>query len=161
MPALCRHDHRACQSALVCLVNEIANTPGCRVLSATTDGCMVVVPRIFAPEMVDGVCKPIEDVAPILGDIYDRLKRNYPIFALEQGRLNMDNRQTVGLKLSTLGDRALTIKTRMNVLTYRGVLQHQARGGIRLADGDSFDRFFRVVVILMAWIAMSGTGCPP
>jgi hypothetical protein len=39
------------RAALVCLVNEIASTPGCRVLSATTDGCMVVTKTVYAPPL--------------------------------------------------------------------------------------------------------------
>jgi hypothetical protein len=46
------------------------------------------------------------------------------------------------LEVKHLGDRALTMKTRMNILTYKDTLQHDAKGGIRFAEGDDFHKFF-------------------
>ena len=39
-----------CRAALCVLVLELSQTPGCQVLSATTDGLMVAVPRMLVPE---------------------------------------------------------------------------------------------------------------
>jgi hypothetical protein len=125
------------RAALAALVAEIGPTPGCRVLSATTDGAMVVVPRRFALEVDQkGRVKPPESFADLYPDIYEALMQTIPIRALEQGRLNMGLEPGSWLEIKHVGMEAWTFKTRAYGLLHDGVDQHTAWSGFRPKSGD-------------------------
>lgn len=130
------------RAALIAFSMEVAKHPGCRVLSATTDGAMVVVPRTFDIEVDDaGRVKPPKDVLRVLGPIYEGLLQHYPIRCLEQGRYNLGIDEVgAWLEIKHVGDRAVTAKTRGYRLTYRGVDQHFAKAGTLFRDSKSWEQ---------------------
>jgi hypothetical protein len=125
------------RAALAGLVAEIGTRNGCRVLSATTDGAMVVVPRRFPLEVdYKGHIKPPASFASLYSDIYEALMQAPPIQALEQGRLNMRLEQGAWLEVKHVGTEAWTFKTRGYILRHAGVDQHRAWSGYRPRSGD-------------------------
>ena len=125
------------RAALAALVAEIGTRNGCRVLSATTDGAMVVVPRRFTLEVdCKGPIKPPASFVALYPDIYAALMQAPPIQALEQGRQNMRLEPGAWLVIKHLGTEAWTFKTRGYILRHAGVDQHKAWSGYRPRSGD-------------------------
>jgi hypothetical protein len=125
------------RAALAALVAEIGTRPGCRVLSATTDGAMVVVPRRFTLEVDEkGRVVPPASFAALYPDIYAALMQRIPIQALEQGRLNMGLEPGSWIEIKHVGTEAWTFKTRGYILRHAGVDQHKAWSGYRPQSGD-------------------------
>jgi hypothetical protein len=125
------------RAALAALVAEIGTRPGCRVLSATTDGAMVIVPRRFALEVdPKGHVIPPASFAALYPDIYAALMQAPPIQALEQGRQNMSLAPGAWLEIKHVGTEAWTFKTRGYILRHAGVDQHKAWSGYRPRSGD-------------------------
>jgi hypothetical protein len=132
------------RAALAALVAEIGTYSGCRVLSATTDGAMVVVPRRFALEVDHkGRVRPPASFATLYPDIYAVLMQTVPIQALEQGRLNMGLEPGGWLAIKHVGTEAWTFKTRGYVLQHAGVDQHTAWSGYQKKSGDEMIEIYR------------------
>jgi hypothetical protein len=134
--ALCTGIVRA---ALSTLVARLAECPGFRILSATTDGCMLVAPKRFDPDVLpvkDGVVDP-ENVA-LLG-LYPELKaleQSPAILALLIGRkhLGLSPKESPWVVLKHIGDHAATMRTRVSHLSYKGVVQYEAHTGIDTSE---------------------------
>ena len=125
------------RAALAALVAEFGTRPGCRVLSATTDGAMVVVPRRFTLEIdPKGRVVPPASFAALYPDMYAVLMQSIPIQALEQGRQNMGLAQGAWLEIKHVGTEAWTFKTRGYILRHAGVDQHKAWSGYRPQSGN-------------------------
>ncbi len=117
------------RAALSAVVHEVGKCDDCEVLSATTDGCMVAVPKRFELETdTEGKVKEFS-FAEWYPELYESFKTYYPVRALEQGRLNMGHDADTWLEAKHAGDWALTLKTRGNILKYKGVTQHLAKAG--------------------------------
>jgi hypothetical protein len=131
------------RAALCALVAEVSRHPGCRVLSATTDGAMIVIPRYGEIEVRDdGTVEPPEDVRAVLGAIFEGLLTYYPIRCLEQGRINLGVSSRAWMEIKHVGDRAVTARTRGYLLTYNGVRQHFARAATQVKDPEEWERLF-------------------
>ena len=131
------------RTALQALVTEVTKHPGCRVLSATTDGAMIVVPRYGAIDVgEDGRVHPPKDARAALGVIFDGLLSYYPIRCLEQGRINLGVVDPTWLKIAAVGDRAVTARTRGYYLTYNGVKQYFAQASTQVKDPAEWERLF-------------------
>src|SRR5262249_23718673 len=63
------------RAALAAVVAEVARHEGCDVLSATTDGCMIAVPRTFEVQTDDKGRLIPPAFADVLPALYERLKR--------------------------------------------------------------------------------------
>ncbi len=124
------------RAALGAVVAEVARHPGCEVLSATTDGCMIAIPRRLDLAVDKDGKVIVPTVAQAIPDLYALLKAHYPVMALEQGRLNMGLEPDTWLEVKHAGDRALTLRTRGNVLYHKGVPQHVARAGHKVVSAD-------------------------
>jgi hypothetical protein len=132
------------RAALCALVTEVATHPGCRVLAATTDGAMIVVPCYGDIEVrEDGRVQPPKDPRAALGALFDRLLTYYPIRCLEQGRINLGVTDTTWLKIEAVGDRAVIARTRGYHLTYNGVKQYFAQAATPVKDPREWERLFR------------------
>jgi hypothetical protein len=132
------------RAALAALVAEIGAYPGCRVLSATIDGAMIVIPRRFTLEVDSkGKVVPPASFAALYPDIYAVLMQSIPIQALEQGRLNMGLEPGSWLAIKHVGTEAWTFKTRGYVLQHAGVDQHTAWSGYQKKSGDEMIEIYR------------------
>jgi len=130
------------RAALCALVDGVSRHEGCRVLSVTTDGAMIVVPRYGAIEVGgDGKVKPPKDAREALGPIYETLLSYYPIRCLEQGRLNLGS-DPAWIEIKHVGDVALTAKTRGYYLYHQGKQQHFARAGAQINDPLEWERLY-------------------
>jgi hypothetical protein len=131
------------RAALCALVAEVSKHPGCRVLSATTDGAMLLMPRYCDVEVgPDGKVKPPKDARDAMGPLYDRFLTYYPIRCLEQGRINLGVSNLAWLKVKHGGDRAVTARTRGYHLTYKGRTQYYARAATQVKDTAEWERLF-------------------
>jgi hypothetical protein len=121
------------RAALATLVSGLSKCPGFRVLSATTDGCMIVAPKRIDTEALPANDKGKLDVSRVdLLGAYPELKalESYPaIKALVYGRRNMNLSETC-IELKHVGDAADSYKTRVNCISYKGAVQHRAATGI-------------------------------
>jgi hypothetical protein len=144
----CPHYAAACtgvtRAALSELIAELSAHEGFTVLSATTDGAMVLAPRRF----------PVEDLKPgkygVLQtehldavELYPELKAleaRPAIQALIAGRRNMglDPRW---IEIKHVGDSALTLRTRTYVMWWKGIVQHKACTGVEVRDGDVIEQW--------------------
>jgi hypothetical protein len=141
----CPHYAAACtgiiRAALSAIVSGLSACAGFAVLSATTDGCMLIVPKRFDPETLTQSNGKLETSGLDLLALYPEVKalERYPaIRALIMGRRNMGMNNT-WIEVKHVGDAASTMKTRVNTMSYRGVTQHEAKTGIRLHDGETLD----------------------
>jgi hypothetical protein len=129
---------------LATLVGGLAKCPGFKVLSATTDGCMVVAPKRIDMEGLPANDKGKLDVSGVdLLGAYPELKalESYPaIKALVYGRRNMRLAET-WIELKHVGDTADSYKTRVNCITYKGIVQHRATTGINRENAYRLDSY--------------------
>jgi hypothetical protein len=132
------------RAALATLVSGLSKCPGFRVLSATTDGCMIVAPKRIALEAVPANDKGKLDVSGVdLLGMYPELQalESYPaIKALILGRRNMKLSET-WIELKHVGDAADSMKTRVNCITYKGIVQHRATTGINRENAYMLDAY--------------------
>lgn len=126
------------RAALSSMVSIIGSEPGHRVLSVTTDGMMVLVPK---PENFE---LPVDDrgIAVIKGlsvervlsaKLVQKLQSSAAIRQFIVGR----NRVAPGdtwLEVKHAGDRAGIYRTRCSWLTYKGVQQYTAASGMQVRD---------------------------
>jgi hypothetical protein len=114
------------------------------VLSATTDGCMIVAPKRIALEALPANDKGKLDVSRVdLLGAYPELKvlESYPaIKALVYGRRNMNLSET-WIELKHVGDEADSYKTRVNCISYKGAVQHRAATGISRENASMLDTY--------------------
>ncbi len=123
------------RAALAALINILAETTGCSVVSATTDGLIAEVPL---PE--DLLIKTDENgivIPPSIEEILDhsllkRLEESYPISLLIEGRRKMGCLNWLDVK--HMGDEVGSYRTRANWLTWQGVQQCKAASGMKVPD---------------------------
>jgi len=123
------------RTALIAIVNELANTQNCCVLNATTDGFMVSLPKPqnFREEFKTG--KKSEILIPqtfkeLWPEIYEKIKNLPAIKLLRMGQKNLGLEADNWLEIKHLGDEAYTWKTRGNYINYKGKTQSIARSSI-------------------------------
>lgn len=123
------------RAALAALINILDETPGCAVISATTDGLIAEVP------LPDGfLIKTDEDgvvIPPLIEEILDhsllkRLEESYPISLLIEGRHKMGCLNW--LEVKHMGDEVGSYRTRANWLTWKGIQQCKAASGVKASD---------------------------
>ena len=117
------------RTALSSLIDCVTNFPGCRVLSATTDGAMIVVPRkteVKSTEKGDPIIPPISDIIP---EMFEKLMTYDAIKILETGRRRLNAGNFTWLEIKHLGDVATTYKTRGYILEFNNKTQHIAKAG--------------------------------
>ena len=117
------------RAALSSLIDCVANFPGCRVLSATTDGAMIVVPfkgDIKATEKGDPIIPQINEIIP---DLFEKLMSFDAIKILETGRRRLNSGNFTWLEIKHLGNFATTYKTRGYILEFNNRTQHIAKAG--------------------------------
>jgi hypothetical protein len=127
--ALCTGMVRA---ALSMVVARLAECPGFRVLSATTDGCMLVAPRRFDPDMLPMKNGKVDPEKVDLLGLYPEiraLEQSPAIVAMLLGRRALGQSGPWAV-IKHIGDHAETMRTRVNSLSYKGVEQHVAHTGI-------------------------------
>lgn len=129
------------RASLIAIVTEVAKHDGCETLSATTDGCMIAVPRSLLNFDIQhdesGRLILPTSAKEAIPTLYNAFMQHYPIQVLEQGRRNMHLPADTWLEIKHGGDMAQTYKTRGYHLTYQGITQHIARAGLKLEyDGQ-------------------------
>jgi hypothetical protein len=127
------------RSALASMVVTISRMPGWRVLSATTDGTMVVGPRRF-PIQVNERGRIITDglkFSALYPEMFAALRQWPAIRLLEQGRRAMGLEDAdAWLEIKHAGTEAATYLTRVNTLRHEGVDQHIAWTGFSTRQRD-------------------------
>jgi hypothetical protein len=124
------------RAALSATVYEVGKRADCEVLSATTDGCMIAVAnRVNLETDPQGIVQPF-NFPEVYPELYQAFKQYHPVMILEQGRLNMGHPKDTWLEIKYIGDYALTLKTRGNILMYKGVPQHVARAGHKVETAE-------------------------
>jgi hypothetical protein len=129
------------RAALSALVYGLSRCPGFTVLSATTDGCMLVAPRRFDLGTLPATNGKLDCSKLDLLALYPEIKalERYPaIRGLIMGRQNMDL-EGPWIEAKHAGDAAVNMKTRVYTMAYRGVVQHEAKTGIHLQDGQTLE----------------------
>lgn len=112
----CPHYAATCtaivRTALITLVESL-DRAGAKVLSATTDGCMVSVPADWVHDLPTDPNTEVDDLGRVAPRILDLLTAPvWDVMRLGRQRLG----QTNLLTLKQWGDRALTVRTRVNSL---------------------------------------------
>jgi hypothetical protein len=124
-----------CRAALCVLVLELSRTPGCQVLSATTDGLMVAVPRRLVPAstMTELLAKLQEekdvDLRTVLPEVVTRCEQWFAIEMFKQGRRNLGIDPDRWAKIEYAGDQAWTLKTRLYAMWLEGKRTKTAQSG--------------------------------
>lgn len=124
------------RAAMIAMINEINSFPGCAVINATTDGCMISIPK--GKYQINNEVKPT--FKELLPELYKRLENLYAIQLLETGRKNMGLEPHTWLEIKAIGDEVNTWRTRANYLNKNGNTLAIARGNIpRTIVKDSKD----------------------
>ncbi|MGD9665978.1 MAG: hypothetical protein AB7U31_00820 [Synergistaceae bacterium] len=123
------------RAALSAMIDILGETPGCSVISATTDGLIAEVPLpegLLITTDENGVVIPpsIEDI--LEPSLLKRLEGSYPISLLIAGRHKMGCLNW--LEVKHMGDTVGSYRTRANWLTWLGVQQCKAASGMKVAD---------------------------
>jgi hypothetical protein len=129
------------RAALSALVGGLSKRPRFKILSATTDGCMLVAPRRFDLDALPAMNGKLDCSKLDLVSLYPEIKalEVYPaIQGLIMGRQNM-GLEGPWIEMKHAGDRAVNMKTRVYTMSYRGVVQHEAKTGIHLKDDQTLE----------------------
>jgi hypothetical protein len=129
------------RTALHCMEITFARAPGCRVLSATTDGLLAAVPRIRGVDYGDGTTA-LPSASAAIADFWNDLETWPAIQLLKQGGINLGLTDP-WLEVKHVGDRAVTVKTRGGLVEWHGVSQHLARSGHRVKEAGEYESLWR------------------
>jgi hypothetical protein len=116
------------RTVLCVLVLELSQTPGCQVLSATTDGLMVAVPRMLVPELPLPELVRL-DLRAVLPEVVTRCEQWFAVQMFKQGRQNLGIDSAKWCKIEYAGDRAQTLKTRLYAMWLNGKRTKTAQSG--------------------------------
>jgi DNA polymerase type B, organellar and viral len=128
------------RTVLCVLVLELSRTLGCQVLSATTDGLMVAVPRALVSECTwRGLLAKLEkkedvDLRAVLPEVVTRCEQWFAVQMFKQGRWNLGIEPEKWCKVEYAGDRALTLKTRLYAMWLDGDRKKRAQSGFSRAQ---------------------------
>lgn len=130
------------RASLSTLIATVADYPGCRIISVTTDGAMVVVPRpknlkITTDDngIVDVAGISVKDVLPT--GLIQKLEAAYAIRMFMRGPQRMNFETWIEPK--HIGDEFGSYRTRANWIKYNGVLQYKAAAGMQVSSADEMD----------------------
>ena len=126
--------------ASLCALINLFDSHSCEILSATTDGAMIVAPRLSQPSVdQNGIVKAPSIWNALSADLSHDLKAQFPLNLINQGRIVLGLEPDSWLVIKHLGDYANTIKTRGYKLKYLGVVQHEARAGLSRTSSDELE----------------------
>ena len=123
------------RTAMISILNELANTKNCQVLDSTKNSLIISLsrPESFKEEFGVGkksdILKPqkFQDLWP---EIYEKLEDLSIIKLLKIGRKKLGLNEDSLFEIKHIGDESYIWKTRANYLNYKGKLQTMSRFGI-------------------------------
>jgi hypothetical protein len=136
--ALCTGIVRA---ALSTLVYRLSAYPGFRVLSATTDGAVIIAPRRFNPPLLPCHNSLVDPSSLDVLTLYPEIKALESSLAIRTLCMGRQHMQLGGswIEVKHIGNSADTMKTRVYSMSYNGVVQHEAHTGFRTDDTPLID----------------------
>lgn len=124
------------RSALISMVSALAEMD-CIPLSATTDGCMVAVPKKHVNMKAFNNPNECFDITKVSPKILEHLEKQTWCNLLKHSLHNNLNQPNANwLEIKHIGDKALTFKTRMYYMLNDNKITHVAKGGHQFFDED-------------------------
>jgi hypothetical protein len=130
------------RATLCTLVSIIGNYPRCRVLSVTTDGAMIVIPKPKDLEITTNE-KGIVEVGRLSiynllpADLIKSLEDSYPVRMFKLGCEKLG--YSTWIEAKHLGDEAGSYRTRSNWMKYLDVLQSKAAAAMQVSSADMME----------------------